>query len=630
MTNTPTNVPYRIARRAGQQGARCPASNQAGSDKHTTGRLLQCKTPLKISTFNIRTSNYERNLHELTELAEENNIDIICIQEHKIYHNDIELRYKQINAWTLITSSAEKNSANASIGGVGMLMSPKAYKALNSMSKICPRIIKANFNGNPVTTVISCYSPTNCSDDRTRTSFYSNLTYTIKSIPNHNVKIIAGDMNAKVGPNYARFSHNKHTNENGELLINMTEECNLEILNTRFQKPAGKLWTFSCPNKSKKQIDYILINRKWRNSAMNCEAYNSFATINSDHRIVTAKVRLSLRANKRNKVNNRFDWSTLISDNNVQKDYLINIQNSFELLTTSDEEQTAETIYESIISAHEKTSTACIPKKTSAKKYTTKNDEKINLLRGEAKSAWKTFQAQQTKQNYDNLKQAREKLYTAYCNHQENYIQTQIQTIESAAIQNQTKLAWKTVNEISSRKISHKGRLNGETSTERTQQWEEYFKHLLGQLPKSSDSTIMKIIPNELPISTEKFTLAELSIAIQSLSNNKACGLDNIPAEIWKIGALKEPLLKVCNGILNGEKSPALWRKSAIIPIPKKGNLSVPQNYRGISLTSTAAKVFNKMILNRLKPHLETVLRKNQNGFRPGRSTIGQILTLTH
>ena len=41
-----------------------------------------------------------------------------------------------------------------------------------------------------------------------------------------------------------------------------------------------------------------------------------------------------------------------------------------------------------------------------------------------------------------------------------------------------------------------------------------------------------------------------------------------------------------------------------------------------------AAKIYNKLILNRLRPKIEPILRKNQNGFRPGRSTLGQILTL--
>ena len=51
-------------------------------------------------------------------------------------------------------------------------------------------------------------------------------------------------------------------------------------------------------------------------------------------------------------------------------------------------------------------------------------------------------------------------------------------------------------------------------------------------------------------------------------------------------------------------------------------------NYRGISLSSLVAKALNRMILNRLKPEIETILRRNQNGFRPGRSTAQQILVL--
>ena len=68
--------------------------------------------------------------------------------------------------------------------------------------------------------------------------------------------------------------------------------------------------------------------------------------------------------------------------------------------------------------------------------------------------------------------------------------------------------------------------------------------------------------------------------------------------------------------------------KAAIIPVPKKGDLTNRQNYRGINLIPIALKIYNKMLLNRLKPHLESILRANQNGFREGRSTVGHILAL--
>ena len=65
-----------------------------------------------------------------------------------------------------------------------------------------------------------------------------------------------------------------------------------------------------------------------------------------------------------------------------------------------------------------------------------------------------------------------------------------------------------------------------------------------------------------------------------------------------------------------------------IIPIPKKGDLNEPMNYRGICLSSLVAKALNRMVLNRLNPEIETILRRNQNWFRPGRSITQQILVL--
>ena len=64
------------------------------------------------------------------------------------------------------------------------------------------------------------------------------------------------------------------------------------------------------------------------------------------------------------------------------------------------------------------------------------------------------------------------------------------------------------------------------------------------------------------------------------------------------------------------------------IPFPKKGDLGLAQNYRGITLPSIAAKIFNALLRNRIEPEIDNILRKNQNGFRRNRSTTSQILTI--
>ena len=63
-------------------------------------------------------------------------------------------------------------------------------------------------------------------------------------------------------------------------------------------------------------------------------------------------------------------------------------------------------------------------------------------------------------------------------------------------------------------------------------------------------------------------------------------------------------------------------------PFPKMGDLGLAKNYRGITLTSIAAKIYNALLHNRIEPKMENILRKNQNGFQRNRSTTTQILTI--
>ena len=73
---------------------------------------------------------------------------------------------------------------------------------------------------------------------------------------------------------------------------------------------------------------------------------------------------------------------------------------------------------------------------------------------------------------------------------------------------------------------------------------------------------------------------------------------------------------------------PTQWSSLHIVPVPKSGDLRITSNYRGISLTCIITKLYNKMLLNRIRPYIDKHLRNNQNGFRAGRSTTSQILAL--
>ena len=92
--------------------------------------------------------------------------------------------------------------------------------------------------------------------------------------------------------------------------------------------------------------------------------------------------------------------------------------------------------------------------------------------------------------------------------------------------------------------------------------------------------------------------------------NRKAAGLDDIPPEVWKTGNFNDTLLQCCNSVFH-QSEIKIWKKGCIQPFPKKGDLGIASNYRGITLTPIAAKIYNTMLLNRIQPKIEKVLRKS-------------------
>ena len=91
-------------------------------------------------------------------------------------------------------------------------------------------------------------------------------------------------------------------------------------------------------------------------------------------------------------------------------------------------------------------------------------------------------------------------------------------------------------------------------------------------------------------------------------------------------------LLHIFNLSWSSHSFPSIWKTSSIIPIRKMGKpLNSPASFRPISLTSCVSKFFERIILSRLLFFLESnsILSPRQAGFRPGRSTLDQILYLS-
>lgn len=117
---------------------------------------------------------------------------------------------------------------------------------------------------------------------------------------------------------------------------------------------------------------------------------------------------------------------------------------------------------------------------------------------------------------------------------------------------------------------------------------------------------------------------------MKTFRNNKAPGIDNIPAELCKHGGqtVTVALHRVIGKIWKEETIPKEWEESIICPIHKKGSKLNCKNYRGILLLSTAYKVFTTVNKNRLEPYAEKIIGEYQAGFRLNKSTTDQLFTV--
>ena len=139
------------------------------------------------------------------------------------------------------------------------------------------------------------------------------------------------------------------------------------------------------------------------------------------------------------------------------------------------------------------------------------------------------------------------------------------------------------------------------------------------------------VVKPSTPIQDGAFTEEELIHGISKLARNKAPGIDAIPAEVISIisehSGLKLAMLDIINEVRATGVAPECWKTVVQVPIPKKGDLSQIANWRPICLVNSIVKLMNCMILQRIRPTIEPILRDSQYGFRPERSTSGaQIL----
>lgn len=109
-----------------------------------------------------------------------------------------------------------------------------------------------------------------------------------------------------------------------------------------------------------------MVNRKWKNSVHDFPSRISLSSVSSDHRVVVAKIKLSLRTSKASPRRIIYQWSSLKSKE-LKDLYTITIRNKFESLCTDNE--TITQTYAKLIKANEETAMEVLPKTQEKRSY---------------------------------------------------------------------------------------------------------------------------------------------------------------------------------------------------------------------------------------------------------------------
>ncbi|GFY66236.1 probable RNA-directed DNA polymerase from transposon BS [Trichonephila inaurata madagascariensis] len=141
----------------------------------------------------------------------------------------------------------------------------------------------------------------------------------------------------------------------------------------------------------------------------------------------------------------------------------------------------------------------------------------------------------------------------------------------------------------------------------------------------------MRFLRRNIPDTPPLTSPTEICCVISKLDNKKAPGQDqikNIALKSLPINSITH-LTKIINKCLQLSHLPKPWKYAIITMLPKPGkDLKHPINFRPISLISSIAKIYEKILLARIEKHTfdNRIIPDFQHGFRKETSTCHQLL----
>lgn len=352
------------------------------------------------------------------------------------------------------------------------------------------------------------------------------------------------------------------------MLINFLLKENLYCLNTFFQKPPQRKWTWKSPDDiTKNEIDYIISNT--RSICKDVTVLNKMST-GSDHRMVRADFYFDLQK-ERNKLTRKQRYPT-IQQLTLKKDkYHRELQRRLQPADGLNIEQLSQNIETSIQISVKKICT------TTAKKTSTNNklsSSTLDLIKTRRNMVRGTVLYKETNKN---IKKA---------------IRKDIRTHNTKTIQ-------ETIEQNCNMKVLRSRLSNGKSNIIKLrtangtilsnkkailEEVENFYAKLYSTTKR--DHGARTHVTNEGSEEIPHITTEEMEKALRQLKNSKCPGTDNITAKMIKLGdqTLLNSITALFNKCLHEGRIPEKWLEAEVILIFKKGDTTNIENYRPISL----------------------------------------------
>ena len=498
--------------------------------------------------------------------------------------------------------------------------------------------------------VVVAYGPQENDTIEKKEEFFSDLEIEVEACKvNGDKLIVVGDLNSKIE---MRNGELKALSSNGKFLINIINARKLQVLNFS-DKCAGK-WTHVIrTSNTKSVIDYILVDEEVESDVTEVIIdeecfYTPFRRITekgvvtaqySDHNTIITKFKVEVSTQKEKTPNEEISQSWMLNEDGWKKFTELTEESTCEICPVSDSNDEYNKFEKYILSVMN----SCFKRRKTNRKnrweHQSKDERRIyKILRSYMKQG--KIQRKVARVYVDIIKENNLKIASEKRLDKVNSTLSRLTMNDKLSHSGFWKLrrSINLKNEVGTSVVLKNGvELFG--SSVIREAYKEEFKHRLRKrtidchLQEYEDLTYTLCnLYHEVGKSEGDlvFNESDLKSVIKSLKSNKAPGPDGLPAEVFIHAGkgLVKNTVDMFNNIKRNACIPVKWNKVNIKTLYKnKGSIKDLENHRGVFLTPTVCKLFERYLMKNSKQNIDRI-SKLQGGSRPNRSASDQLFLI--